>query len=90
MKKLNIILADFTHIEDNKMDLKNIKFDSYKEYGEWVHENIERPEPKMSDLEESGLIKDRPFSCNGFPYRLLTKEEFEDSTFYNKNPTTPV
>ncbi|MCT4085480.1 hypothetical protein HZP35_18700 [Elizabethkingia anophelis] len=72
------------------MDLKKIKFASYKEYAEWVHENIERPEPKMSDLDESGLIKDRPFSCNGFPYRLLTKEEFEESHFYRNNTTPSV
>ncbi|SPW16838.1 Uncharacterised protein [Elizabethkingia anophelis] len=80
MKKLNIILADFTHIKDKMKEI----FKDYNHYVDWIEENYESTNKELTVfIEKNGLLMKRKCNLNGEDFRLLTKEEFELKNFIN-------
>lgn len=69
-------------------DLKKIKFNSYKEYGNWIRENYDRTYSANRLIENAGLLIDKlkenaNSPClTGVTVRFLSEEEFKNSKFF--------
>lgn len=52
------------------------EFQSYEHYIGWIQVKWETN--LDAQIIENNLVVERKYSCNGEPYRLLTKTEFEE------------
>lgn len=64
-------------------------FQNYKHYTNWISDNWETDRVLDSVIIKNNLVVERKYSCNGEPYRLLTKTEFNirESENFIKIPT---
>jgi hypothetical protein len=65
-------------------------FQNFEHYKKWIANNWEQSETLDSLIIKFDLVVERQNNCNGEPYRMLTKEEFDkrDSEDFVKIPTT--
>lgn len=64
-------------------------FQNYEHFKEWIFKNWQTDKVLDSVIIKNKLMIERKFNCNGKPYRMLSKEEFneQDSQNFIKIPT---
>lgn len=65
-------------------------FQNYKHYTDWISNNWDRTSTLNNRIIKNQLVVERNYNCNGEPYRMLTKIEFneiENSKGFLKIPT---
>lgn len=59
------------------MKITEETFQNYKHYAQWISNNWDKTYKLNSAIVENNLVLERKYSCNGEPYRMLSKTEFE-------------
>lgn len=52
-------------------------FQNYKHYTDWISNNWDRTATLNNIIIKNQLVVERNYNCNGEPYRILTKTEFD-------------